>query len=425
MLKLSLICLLLATAALTLPGCSVITGEGIGETSGKEIPVSTEFGRMLGYVPYSVFEEHDVWFGNAELVKNINGLEDFNSIEEAIAWMEEMKKQAGEDWPEEVLKKTWGGVSEAGLSGLTIARWPELYGLVGFDVMSVDRAVYGDMIPPHSFSILEGDFDEAVIGQKLTELGYTKTDYGEYSYYGIRSDFEMDMMNPLAQLVMGSMNRVAVLDNTIFLSPQTDDITGVFDTIVGDVPSVIDNAACRALADSLGDVLSATMTTPERIIYSDLYTQEELPKFDFSLPPDWGVLQGYRMAAIGYRAEGENRFFDIALYYQDKETARADGKEIVRRIQTYKMGTYMGGMIKPDDSFMLANWWQTGEPVVTEYGRGAVLKISCYTVGEIPRWVSSFMGSSGIPFRDLLFLAPDPATYIGENDGLAVLIEEK
>jgi hypothetical protein len=416
MLKPIIICLLIALVALTLPGCSVITGESIGGPAGEEIPVNTEFGRMLRYVPASVFEEHDLWFGNPELVKKINELEDFKSIDEAMAWVEEMKKQAEEDWPEEVLKKAWGGLSEAGLSGLNIVRWPELYGLVGFDVMSVDRIIYGDVIPPHGFSVLEGEFDEAVIGQKLMELGYTKTDYSQYSYYGIRDDFKIDIKDPLSRIVMASMNRIAILDDLIILSPMTADVTGIFDAMSGNTPSVIDNAACRALADSLGDVLMATLTTSERIIYSDPSAQEERPMmYDFTVPADWGTLRGYEMAALGYRADGDNRYFDIALYYRDKSTAVADGRKIVNRMQTWKMGTYVGGTIRPDDSFMFTNWWQPGEPAVTAYGDGAVLKITCYPVSEVPRWISTLIGSSGIPFRDVLFLAPVPSEYVGKN----------
>ncbi len=413
MLKLSLICLLIAVIMVSLPGCSVITGESVGGPTGEEIPVNTEFGRMLATVPYSVFEEHDIWFGNPGILKSLYGLEDINSFEEVTELPEETRMQ-------------WAGVFfETGMMNLPFARYPEIHDLIGFNIMAVDRAIYGNVIPPRGFSILEGDFDEALIGQKLIEQGYTKTEYGKYSYYGIRGDFQIDMMHPMGQVVLASMNRVAVLDDLIILSPVTSDITGIFDAMAGDVPSVIDNAVCRALADSLGDTLMATLTTPERIIYSDMASEGGKPlMFDFTVPEDWGSLQGYEMAALGCRADGENRFFDIVLYYQDKDAARADGKEIVRRIQTYKMGTCMGGTIKPDDSFMLANWWQPGEPVVTEYAEGVILKITCSPISETPRWISTLTGSRGVPFRDLLFLVPDPAPYIGENEGLAILIEE-
>jgi hypothetical protein len=290
--------------------------------------------------------------------------------------------------------------------------------------MSVDRAIYGNIIPPRGFYILEGNFDEALIGQKLTERGYTRTDYGQYFYYGIRDDFQIDMKDPLSSIVLAAMNRVAVPDGIVIMSPATAEVTGILDAISGDTPPAMDNAVCRALVDSLGDVLRATLTTPERIIYSDLSAEEDRPvMFDFTIPADWGTLRGYEMAALGYRMEGEKFYFDIALYYRDKGAAGADGQEIIKRMQTCKMGTYMGGNIKPDDSFMFTNWWQPGEPVVTAQGDGAVLKITCYATSEIPRWISTLIGSSGIPFRDVLFLAPDPSGYVGKNEGPEVIIK--
>jgi hypothetical protein len=211
------------------------------------------------------------------------------------------------------------------------------------------------------------------------------------------------------------MNRVAVMDGLIITSPVTADITGIFDTMDGNSPSVLDNEMCLALADSLGDVLVATITTPERIIITDLAGHQEHPTmFDFTIPADWGTLQGYEMAALGYRADGDERYLDIALYYADKNEAEADGQEIVKRIQSYKVGTYMGGTQQHEPP-MFTDWWQAGEPVVTEYGEGAVLKISCKSISEL-RWASMFMGGADSPFRDLLFLAIDPSLYIGQNE---------
>lgn len=417
MLKALVMCLLIAVLMVSLPGCG---------SPEEETPVATEFGRMLGYIPASVFEEHDLWFGNAGLVKRLYGLEDIRSINDFIAWSEELKKQAGENWPEELVEKTGGSFSEAGLTGLIIARWPELYSLVGFDVMSVDRAIYGDVIPPHGFYVLEGDFDEAVIGQKLIEQGYKETDYGDCSYYGIRGDFDIDMKNPLGQLVLASMNRVAVLDDFIILSPVTSEVTGVFDAMAGDVPSVIDNDACRALAESLGEVLMATLTTAERVIYSDLYDQGNQPgMLGANTLDDWGTLRGYEAAAIGYRSDGDKRFIDIALYYDDAGDAEADGREIIKRMASYTMGGVLTDGLPDADDMAFITWWQPGEPVVTECAGGAVLKISCSSISEKPRWVSMIIGTSALTFRDALFLAPDPSIYVGIKDKPLIIYKEQ
>ena len=115
MLRPVLICLLIAMVVLTLPGCSVITGESIGEPSGQQTSANTEFGRMLGYIPYSFLEEHDIWFGNPGGLKTLYGIDDINSIREFM------------ELPEETREQAVVFLSETGLSGLSIARSPEIF----------------------------------------------------------------------------------------------------------------------------------------------------------------------------------------------------------------------------------------------------------------------------------------------------------
>jgi hypothetical protein len=395
MLKLCLTCLLIAVVALLLPGCG----------PDKNSPPDTELAKMLAYIPYSFVEEHDIWFGNPEEAKALAGLEDLETFEESEEVIRQLPGEQGMQF-----------VHDWGTAAYFSSTWnrPGFASLTGFDIMTVDRVLCGDVIPPHGFFILKGDFDETLIGQKLTEAGYTKTDYGQHSYYSIRDDYEIDIRNPLGRIVLASMNRVAVMDDLIITSPSTTDITGIFDTMDGDSPAAIGNAVCRALADSLGDVLAATITTPERIIFTDLAGQQERPMmFDFIIPAEWGTLQGYKMAALGYRADGDARFLDIALYYKNKETAEADGQEILKRMGSYTLNTWEQNQ---EISVAFTERFQPGEPEVEKYGEGVVLKISCQMISEDIQGVSTLLGGSGMPFRDLLFLATEPGEYIGKNE---------
>jgi hypothetical protein len=390
---------LLSLLATIIQGCSLITGEDVGEDNGSKIDM--DFERMLELLPYTFVEDHDIWFGNPGRARELHGLDDLESyetIEEAIKQM-----------PEEQQRQFVSDFVAAMLAFPPWASRPNVPPLVGFNVMMAGYLLSGDVVSPHGYFIMAGSFDTELIGQKLIEQGYTKTHYGKYSYYGIRGDFEIDLSHPLGKIVMGSMNRVAVQDNIIIISPVTADITDIFNAMAGDIPSTIDNAICRTLADSLGDVLSATLTTSERIIFADLYDQEELPEFDFTLPVDWGVLQGYEMAALGYRVEGDKNFFDIALYYEDEATAFADSQEIVKRMSSYTLYTWDEHI----ENVAFTECYQPGEPVVTQYGAGAVLKIPCQILPPSERWgISMVMGAVDWPLRDLLFLVPDPSLYI-------------
>ena len=387
-LRLSLIFLLLVLILLMLPGCTV------DNSKDTEIPVTTEFARMLGFLPYSFLEEHDIWFDNWAKAKQLYGLEDIKSIE------------AVKSLPEDRLESF--RVLSPKLTG---NRWRslELAPVVGFDIMMVDRMVFTDIIPPRSFSLSEGDFDEELIGSKLTGLGYTKMEYGARTYYGTGEDYKVRLENELFRMVSNGMNCLAVFDNTIMAAPASKYVTGMFDARDGNVPSINDNAACRALADSLGDVLTAVMMIPERILITDLRARG-IPKFDFTVPDDWGLLHQFDMAALGYRDDGEKGFMVIALYYQDESAAKADGAMIIKRMETYTLGTSLPRMEKRP----FTEKYIPGEPVIKRYPGGAVLTIACQLIPEERQYVSMDIGAAGMGLRDLLFLAPDPALYVAE-----------
>jgi hypothetical protein len=375
----------------------LITGEETGEHKVDRIPVTTEFGRMLGYVPYSVLEGDDIWFINLGKAKQIYGVEDVTSIKDAKALPDERRKALSDAMTET------GGLFPAWRSQ------EELLTVIGFDGLSPDRIINIGVIPPRNFSILEGNFNEELIAGKLIEQGYSKTDYGSYAYYGIREDFAISMTSPLSRLVMASMNQLAVFDDTIIASPATGYVTGIFDAMAGDTPSVIDNAACRALADSLGDVITAVVTIPARIV--QIIPPENIigdVRFDFGIPDDWGELHEYEMAALGYRAEGGKRFLEIALYYDNAGSAEADGAEIVKRMEGYILNTFIDNM----ENIPFTERYLPGEPEVRKYADGAVLTIACQLISEGRLGASFHMGGIGGGIRDMLFLASDPSVYV-------------
>jgi hypothetical protein len=396
--KFALVCIFIIIVTSMLPACSVITGS----TDNSPVVTDTPFGKMLAKVPYSYLEEHDVWFGNMKLAKDLNGMSGINTYEDMKTAMKQL--------PEAQYRQFSGDFNIATTMFPNLSHTERLVPLVGFGVTSLDRYLVINSVPPRITCLATGEIDEASIADKLTALGYTVTDYGRYFYYGKGDDFQLDIASPLGGLVLNSMNRVAAVDGTVIFSPDTADVTGIFDAISGTAPSVIDNTACGYLVNGLGDVLAATITTPDRVIYSDLSGQPDVPKLSITIPPDWGTLRGYQAVALGYRPDGDQRYFDIVLYYKNKADAVADGNEIIKRLQRYKMGTYLPDL--PDSGDLaFTSAWQPGQPVVTEYSGGAVLKISCLSVSEVPRGVSTLLGGQGMGIRDVLFLAPDPAQY--------------
>lgn len=386
-------CLLLAVMVIVmLPGC----------TTENETP-DTELAEMLGYIPYSFLEQHDILYGNLGQAKEIYGVEDVDSMEAFNQLSTEARDKFIAAWNEMAgTVPTWNNQSGDGQGGIIE--------LTGIDVFAFDRTITINNMPPRISYIAQGDFDEELIAGKLTEQGYTKTDYGSYAYFAKGDDYRIEFTNPISKIVLAAMNRVAVLDNMLVISPAAADVTGIFDTMGRETSSITNNEICKALAKSLGNPLAAAFSTPDRLV-SSVPDAEQRKVFNFTIPADWGTLQGYEMAALGYRAEGDERFFDIALYYNDKQAAEADGEEIIKRIKTYTIGGLLQGSISLDKA-AFTDWWQPEDPVITATAGGAILKISCRSVSENARFILMFMGGSAMPMRDLLFLAVDPEQYV-------------
>ncbi|OGN99368.1 MAG: hypothetical protein A2Y90_05150 [Chloroflexi bacterium RBG_13_52_12] len=391
--KIMISCLLLAVMLIMLPGCTTITGDN----KPSETTASSAFTGMLEMVPYALFEQHDISYGSLGQAKELYGVANIDSMEALNQLPKEERDKFISAWNEMAgTVPTWNSQTGDGQGGIV--------SLTGIDVFSFDRTITINNMPPRISYIAQGDFDEELIAGKLTEQGYTKTNYGNYSYFEKGGDYNIEFTNPISKIAMAAMNRVAVLDNTLVISPATGYVTGILDTMAGNASSIIDNDICKALADSLGEVLIATITTPERIIIG----MDNKGVFNFTIPGDWGTLLGYEMAALGYRAEGDSRYFDIALYYKDKQTAEADGKTITNRMGSYTLNTFTGNTEKKG----FTEKYQPGEPVITKYGEGYILKISCLVLSPGKPGLLMFMGGSAMPMRDLLFLAPDPEKYV-------------
>ncbi len=216
--------LLISLLTLMLPGC---THDGNRETTRPE---TTTFGQILGFVPYSVLAERDIFFSNPGLAKKLDGLEDVDSIAQMKATFNEKRD-------------SFVRFAADALNGMPNWWLMELKPVTGFDMMMVDRTVSLGNVPPRISYFAQGNMDEELIGKRLAEIGYKQTVYGKNSYYAIREDYEIDLKNsPLTKFsVLADMNRIAAFDNNLIISPATADVTGIFDAMKGKTGSVIDN----------------------------------------------------------------------------------------------------------------------------------------------------------------------------------------
>ncbi len=386
--KIALTALLIILITASLPGCS-------GNTTGNgEIPVNTEFGRMLGYVPYSFLLEHHIWYGDMRLAKETYGLEHLDNMEAVLDLPLEERSS--------VSRRLSGTVPAFRYHYIWVTP------LIGWDPYMIDKAIYsGSLIydeePAWEFAVYEGDFDEGLIGEKLTAQGYEKDTYDSYTYYRINEDMGADNDSELGEFVQSDLNRVSVLDNTLVVAPATDIMTGILDTMSGRGTSAADVLSCQALADSLGNVLAAVMMTPERI--EEINQGRLVPPF----AEDWEPLHRYSLVGFGYRDDGMEQYIVISLYFGNPEDAEADAGTLVSRLESYRTDFIWEGM----EYLPLIVDYDVGEPFVTPYDEGATLTVSLkYLPDEVPTRAISLVMI--ILTRDLMFLAPNPSEYVAD-----------
>jgi hypothetical protein len=236
---------------------------------------------MLSLVPHSFLETQDIWFGDQARAKKLYGFEGINSLEAL----------------NQLPKKRKGICSSYRWSRGIHTRWGQIDpSVTGFDIWMVDRAIFdpGIVPPPNRYTIMEGNFNQDLIINNLTALGYQKVDYYSFNYLSINADYGLDsggQLNPIAQEVLSAMNRVAVQDNILAAAPSTKIMTDILETMGKKQKAVIDDPACQALTASMGDVLSGVILAPQRVMSPGLpRNEEDIPKFQFEVPPDWGVL---------------------------------------------------------------------------------------------------------------------------------------
>jgi len=380
--KLMYIILVLVIIALTLPGCS---------SGGK----ATDFTDMLNMVPYSLFQQYDIFFGDFARSRAIHNIENISSFAEFNQASKEDKGKFGAAWNEVP------NVVPTGLTG------QEFIDLTGFDIFTYNRIILINNVPPRLTFIITATFDKDLLISKLTGMGYQKTDYGKYGYYGIRGDYETGVNDPIGGMVgLSGWNRVAVLDGMIIVSPAAEFVTAILDTMEKKTPSVMENAVCKALVEKLGRPMAASLTTPERIIGN--VQMDDQAKFDFTVPEDWGSLKGYDMAALGYRPDNDKRYFDIVLHYQDKAAAEADGQIISRRMNSYSF-TYL---LKSNGPF--TDFFKPGIPVYDASGKDTILLFSNEVIKTQNMLIHLTIAGNQMPIRDLLFLSLNPEKYTGE-----------
>lgn len=234
-------------------------------------------------------------------------------------------------------------------------------------------------------------------------LGYSEEQSDGKAYYTIPSDDvrrELQNINPSVPL---RMNAVYVEDGVLLRMPPRVDVAEVLATVGDQRPSLADDEAFRALAESLGDPLSGVLMTRSEALDSDRTNQEpQLTKQE-----GWGTLHEWEAMAVGYGISGEESWWAFSLYYADAGQAASASNELLSRMQSYVslIPDRQERNLSPGRSYPEQPFAELCDSLsVNQAGAsgGSMLTVTCDLKPDTPAgaW------DSFVIFRDIGFLVP-------------------
>jgi hypothetical protein len=222
---------------------------------------------------------------------------------------------------------------------------------IGFDPYTVERAIsYGN--PPEQVSILEGNFDEDLIGEAYAAREYEQNSLegmtlwcGDDTCEGTRQD--LPSRNP-ADPFGGNLGRrqpVLVGEDLIASSPSIERLQEQAQAIAGITPTLADNPDYRAVAEAItqdGTLLQAWFINPtdisplsEILLLPDL-SAEELEELSTELAARFVPLPQYDLVAFADTATETEQIAQVALVYESADQANEASDILQQRIASYE-----------------------------------------------------------------------------------------
>ena len=219
----------------------------------------------------------------------------------------------------------------------------KMAGVVGFEwLLDVDRSLeFGD--PPGVGLLLAGDLDAAAIGAALQARDFSQADVSGVTVWHRFDDLaisvaDRDPADPFGGN-LGAAARIALLPDMLANARSWPLINGIIGAAQGDLPSLADDPAYRALAGAI--------TAPDGLLIQALFFGGEAlqvagdpAQLGLAMPAaDLGPLPPYTLAALADRQEGNDQVHLIGLVYADAPTAQAAADVLAGRIADFRLST--------------------------------------------------------------------------------------
>jgi hypothetical protein len=320
-----------------------------------------ELDSMLSIVPLEAASINLLWLGDMNKIRNAAdvgpdiSIDDFINVEKA-----ELQRRL------EIL----AGYPESDYSGGShLEIWADTY---GFDALDTNQELWIQKITSAEdtapFSIMQGEFDQKAIINKLENLGYELRSYKSTEFYSINEDYQIAADATQAPLpACFLLNRIMLTDKQIIAAPADKILFALIEGQAGKSQSIKEYPGYTGVIETLGDVLGAGIR-PVSTIEADK-------------EPEQPGLHNYDLVGIGYEYTKDEQKVVIVIHYPDNSAVN-DIENVQKRITEYQVPGYQDKL--------LADLFIIGEPQVITQEADSLLKVELVYRAGTPRalWTS-------------------------------------
>jgi hypothetical protein len=308
----------------------------------EALQVSAAFKSLLDRAPDSGTRTL-VWYGalgdlEATLGVSVNSFEDFNALNarQRRAYLLETNSQA--------YFSPFSGLDQADV-------WLQQYGINSYAIdreltVGTGRTRYG---------ILQGTFDATVVSNALAAAGYQNS--GNF--------FASPDPN-------GDLPAIAIIGDGLIVAPANaiGNVIAPGQTLGADADYA---AAAAALGSGNGGALISAVLFDGRYLNNTVFGQDRRAQLD-NIRGKIGLnefpLPEYRLAGIGYRFDGSQRTWVVAIPYDDPGTAQAASDILAQRLRRYTSLDNPGAALFDGWEVSATVDAATGRPVAVAIMRG-------------------------------------------------------
>ena len=299
--------------------------------------------------------------------------------------------------------------------------------IIGLDTLGLDQGIWSPMEgtsePP--FSITLGGLKEPKrISIRLGDAGFSITFHRGILYWLFWSDnppTPQELREHPLGMNLFNLNAIALIEDRLAIARESETLEQLIAVHDGKVPSLRDEAPWRILTQSVGDELLGGALIPPEYVMSPTATgsafgrsaehrMEDWKRYADG-PVQWGTLEPYNAAIIGYGVPYGVESAIIAMYHSDPNSAERNAAELKKRWESAHLD--LRNFSGPDIPF--TELCSPLETRVETYAEASILIATCPAIAQPNPTLLGTLGrdfwKALVTYHELHFLAPDLAEF--------------